>query len=259
MIETFKNGEISFEVDLLRVRVFRDQPAMAKAAAKDACDYLNAVLSVQETATVILASAASQVQFLSELTALSIEWSRITIFHMDEYLGIDETHRASFRKFLHDNVLSKIKPRSYHLIKGDAAEPLSECERYGYLLKAQPIDLCCLGIGENGHIAFNDPPVANLKDKFAVKIVKLDEACRRQQVGEGAFPDIESVPKYAITLTVPTLLSARRMICVCPEKRKAAAVANTLKGEISERCPASILRTHKNALLYLDSDSVSLL
>ncbi|MGC8830073.1 MAG: glucosamine-6-phosphate deaminase [Verrucomicrobiia bacterium] len=259
MKEQLKNGEICFEVDMLKVRVFPNQPSMAKAAARDASDYLNAALLAQNSAAIILASAASQVQFLSELITLPIDWSRITIFHMDEYLGIDENHKASFRKFLRDNVLSKIKPRTYHLIQGDAPEPLTECERYTYLLKSQPIDLCCLGIGENGHIAFNDPPVANFKDRYSVKIVKLDDACRRQQVGEGAFPDIDSVPKYALTLTVPMLVSARRMICVCPEKRKARAVASTLKGEISEKCPASILRTHKNATLYLDSDSASLL
>jgi len=247
--------ESAFNVDLLKVRIFQNQPTMAKAAATATADYLNSILSKQKSATAIFASAASQIQFLSELTSLPVDWSRITIFHMDEYLGIEETHPASFRRFLKEHLINVVKPLAYNLINGDALEPISECERYASLLKAQPIDLCCLGIGENGHIAFNDPPVANFNDPYTVKIVKLDEACRRQQVGEGAFPNISAVPQYAITLTIPALMSAKCMICVCPEKRKAAAVKSTLQGDI--KCPASILRTHKNATLFLDADSAS--
>jgi glucosamine-6-phosphate deaminase len=250
---------ISFTVDLLNVRIYQSQPEMAKHAADLAFVYLKNILSEKGRARVILASAASQVQFLAEFTKQPLEWNKITFFHMDEYLGISKNHSASFRKFLIDHVINRIGSSTFHLIEGDALEPISECERYAKLLKQEPIDLCCLGIGENGHIAFNDPPVANFNDPYPVKIVKLDEACRRQQVGEGAFPDINSVPAYAITLTIPTLCSAKKMICICPEFRKANAVFNTLNGEITPKTPASILRRHPDATLFLDSDSAKLL
>lgn len=250
---------INFTVDSLNVRIYPNQPEMAKHAAEIACGYLKQVIAKKGKARVILASAASQIQFLAEFTKQPLEWNKITFFHMDEYLGISKDHKASFRKFLSDHVINKINFAAFHLIEGDALEPISECERYAKLLNEEPIDLCCLGIGENGHIAFNDPPVANFNDPYTVKIVKLDEACRRQQVGEGAFPDINSVPAYAITLTIPTLCSARKMICICPEFRKANAVYNTLHGEISPKTPASILRKHTDATLFLDSDSAKLL
>lgn len=248
-----------FKIENLEVEVYATQKEMASFAAESVAQYLNSVLERQGKASVILASAASQILFLQELTKKRVDWARITFFHMDEYLGISEKHPASFRKFLKDRVLSKIKPAEFHFIQGDALEPITECQRYAQLLTRAPVELCCCGVGENGHIAFNDPPVANFHDPLLVKIVKLDEACRRQQVGEGAFPDINSVPQYAITLTVPALLSAKRIVCVCPETRKATAVKNMLGGEISTSCPASILRIHPNATLYLDSDSASLL
>lgn len=250
---------IHFTVDRLNVRIYASQPEMAKSAAEMASTYLSHTIQSKGRARVILASAASQILFLQEFTKQSLQWDRITFFHMDEYLGISKDHKASFRKFLTEHVLSKITPADFHLIEGDALEPILECERYARLLREEPIDLCCLGIGENGHIAFNDPPVANFNDPYTVKIVKLDEACRKQQVGEGAFPDLNSVPAYAITLTVPALCSAKKMICVCPEFRKANAVYNTLHGEITTKTPASILRRHPDATLFLDYDSAKLL
>jgi glucosamine-6-phosphate deaminase len=178
---------------------------------------------------------------------------------MDEYLGIDAEHPASFRRFLREHVIRKVNPRTVHYVQGDAAEPLTECDRYTALLREQPVDVCCLGIGENGHLAFNDPPVADFRDPRTVKLVQLDEACRRQQVGEGAFPQLDAVPRYAYTLTIPALGAARRMICVVPERRKAGAVHAALRGPVSSACPASFLRQQPHCTLYLDYDSASLL
>src|SRR5262249_50319533 len=162
---------------------------------------------------------------------------------------------ASFRKYLRDRVETLVRPKVFHYINGEADLPLDECERYANLLRAQPIDLCCLGIGENGHIAFNDPPVARFQEKNLIKLVKLDDLCKLQQVREGHFASLEAVPPFAYTLTIPALCSARRMICIAPEKRKAEAVKNALHGPISTACPASILRQQKHCTLLLDNDS----
>jgi glucosamine-6-phosphate deaminase len=246
----------TLRVDALEVKVGDSLEAMAVSAADDAAQWLRGILSRQVGAAVILASAASQVVFLEKLVATEgIEWSRVTLFHMDEYLGIAEDHPASFRKFLRERVAARVQPRAFHEVRGESDQPIAECDRYEALLRGQPIDLCCLGIGENGHVAFNDPPVADFEDARWVKLVKLDEACRRQQVGEGAFPTLGAVPEYAFTLTVPALCSARRMICVVPERRKAEAVRRTLTGPINTLCPASALRRQRQAILYLDRES----
>ncbi len=178
---------------------------------------------------------------------------------MDEYLGISADHKASFRRYMRERVESRVKPRAFYYLEGDAQLPMDECERYTKLLQAQPIDLCCLGVGENGHIAFNDPPVANFTDKRSVNIVALDEKCRLQQVGEGHFPGMEAVPQYALTLTIPMLCSAKKMLCIAPEKRKAQAIKDALQGPISTACPASILRRQAHCTLFVDKDSTSLL
>jgi len=211
-------------------------------------------------ARVIFAAANSQVQSLDALAALEgIDWGRVTMFHMDEYLGIAAGHPASFRRFLRERVESRMRPAQFHWICGETDLPLDECGRYAALLAAQPVDLCLLGIGENGHIAFNDPPVANFADPHAMKLVKLDEASRRQQVGEGHFPDLTAVPQYAFTLTIPALCAARRMLCIVPERRKAVATRDALRGPIDTACPASILRRQAHCTLYLDAESASLL
>jgi glucosamine-6-phosphate deaminase len=178
---------------------------------------------------------------------------------MDEYLGVPDSHSASFRRFLRERFVDLVHPGQVHYLRGDAEEPIKECARYASLLRAEPIDLCCLGIGENGHVAFNDPAVADFEDPSTVKLVQLDEACRGQQVGEGHFPNLEAVPRYAFTLTVPALCSAGRMLCVVPERRKADAVRATLRDTPSTACPASILRRQPQATLFLDADSASLL
>jgi glucosamine-6-phosphate deaminase len=247
-----------FEADALAVQVFPTLDELALAAAHEAHACLTQAIREHGQAAAILASAASQVRFLEVLASLpNLDWSRVTLFHMDEYLGIADTHPASFRRFLREQVVERVHPRAAHYLAGDAVLPLDECGRYTQLLRAQPIALCCLGIGENGHIAFNDPPVADFHDPHTVKLVKLDEACRRQQVGEGAFPALEAVPQYAFTLTVPALCAAQRMVCVVPERRKAQAVRDALRGPISPACPASFLRTQHHCTLYLDADSAS--
>ncbi len=249
-----------FSVDCLQVRIYPRQADLASDAAQLAQKYLSEILGRQDTATAIMASANSQIQFLGALVELGgVDWSRVTLFHMDEYLGLDENHPASFRRFMRERVERLVKPRQFHYLQGDALEPLAECDRYARLLAAQPIDLCCLGIGENGHIAFNDPAVADFNDPHKVKLVKLDPECRQQQVGEGHFARLEAVPQYAITLTIPMLCAAKRMFCIVPEKRKANAVKAALQGRICSACPASFLRRQPQCILFLDAESASLL
>ncbi|HMC26970.1 MAG TPA: glucosamine-6-phosphate deaminase [Verrucomicrobiae bacterium] len=250
----------TFLADSLPVRVYASQGELARDVAQIARTYLLDVLAKQGSAAVILATGNSQIEFLEALIALGgFDWSKITLFHMDEYLGITADHPASFRRYMRERVELRVHPRTFHYIAGDAPLPLDECERYTKLLQAQPIDLCCLGIGENGHIAFNDPPVANFQDPHRVKLVQLDEPCRQQQVNEGHFPTLAAVPQYAFTLTIPMLCSAKRMLCVAPEKRKASAVRDATRGPISTKCPASWLRRQSHATLFLDADSASLL
>ena len=247
-------------VDKLNVRIYATPRDLAGDAARMARQHLQAVLAARGSAAVILATGNSQIEFLEALIALGgVEWSQVTLFHMDEYLGIDASHRGSFRRYMRERVEARVRPGQFHYIEGDAAEPLAECRRYAALLAAQPIDLCCLGIGENGHLAFNDPPVANFEDPHPIKLVKLDDACRQQQVGEGHFPDVAAVPQFAFTLTIPTLCSAQRLLCIVPERRKARAVKEALQGPIQTTCPASFLRRQGHCTLFLDRDSASLL
>jgi len=248
----------AFHADALEVRIHEQQPAMARDAAHQARDFLRETITRQGEASMILAAANSQIQFLDAVVSLGgVDWSRVTCFHMDEYLGIDPGHPASFRRFMRDRVQARLRPGRFHYLEGDAQEPLSECRRYAGLLTQKQVDLCCLGIGENGHIAFNDPPVADFEDPRRVKIVKLDEACRQQQVGEGHFPNLHAVPQYALTLTIPMLCDVRRMLCIVPEARKAQAVRDTIEGPIDTACPASWLRHQSHCTLFLDGESAS--
>jgi glucosamine-6-phosphate deaminase len=250
----------TFQADQLAVRVYASQKDMSTEVAQIVHDHLVATIERQGSAAAIMATGNSQIQFLEKLVALGgVDWSKVTLFHMDEYLGITGDHSASFRKYMRERVESRVNPRAFHYLAGEADLPLDECARYTALLKAQPIDLCCLGVGENGHLAFNDPHVADFKDPHWVKLVRLDDACKMQQVNEGHFPSLEAVPPYAYTLTIPALLSARKVICVAPEKRKAKAVKATLQGPVSSECPASALRNAPQATLFLDEDSTALL
>ncbi len=250
----------TFRVDALSVRIHSGLSAMYADIAATVHAHLRRALKLRGSAAAILATGNSQIKFLEELIQLGgIDWSRITLFHMDEYLGISGDHKASFRRYMRERVENRVYPKAFHYLEGDCLLPMEECARYGKLLRAQPIDLCCMGVGENGHLAFNDPPVANFKAKQAVSIVALDHACRMQQVNEGHFPKFEAVPQYALTLTIPALCSAEKIICLAPEKRKAVAIQAALENPISTECPASYLRHCKNATLYLDTDSSSLL
>ncbi len=250
----------TFLVDALSVRVYNQKGEMAQDAAHTAQEYLQDIIAKQGKAVVVLATGNSQIQFLKALIALGgIDWSQVTLFHLDEYLGISADHSASFRRYLREKVESLIAPGQFHYIEGDTNEPLAECDRYTQLLSAQPIDLVCLGVGENGHLAFNDPSVANFHDRQTVKLVKLDLTCRQQQVNQGHFPHLNEVPQYAFTLTVPVICSARKILCLAPEERKAPVVKDMLYNPITTLCPASILRQQSQATLFLDADSASLI
>ncbi len=254
------SSEKSFQVDQLQVRRFDTLPEMATAAAEDAAHVLREAIAQRGTARAIIATGNSQDLFLEKLTQLpGIEWGKVALFHMDEYLGMPMTHPASFRKYLKEKVFDIVNPAEAHYLDGDAMEPLKAIKAYTDAMTSAPIDLCCLGIGENGHIAFNDPAVAEFEDPEAIKIVKLDDKCRSQQVGEGHFPNLDAVPMYAITLTIPSLCKVGRMIAVVPETRKAQAVKDSLEGPITTACPGSFLRTKSHATLYLEGDSSSLL
>jgi len=248
-----------FRVDALEVRVYGDPGALAAGAAVEAASVLRQAVEARGWARVIFACAASQIRFLEALSGRGeVDWSRVEVFHMDEYLGLTADHPASFRRFLRERLVEKVRPGRVQELRGDAPEPLKEVRRYEALLKEAPVDLCCLGIGENGHLAFNDPGVADFEDPDLVKLVALEESSRRQQVGEGWFPHVEAVPRYAYTLTIPALCSARRLLAVVPERRKAEAVARALTGPIHPACPASILRRHGGATLFLDLESAAL-
>ncbi len=248
----------SFQCDSLSVHVFRGQDELAAYTVAVVRDTLADAIRRTGTAAAILATGNSQLRFLKLLvTAGGVDWSAVTLFHMDEYLGVKADHPACFRRYMKEKVESFVHPRVFHYLGGDADLPLDECARYTALLKAQPIDLCCLGIGENGHLAFNDPHVCRFDDPHWVKLVSLDVPCRLQQVKEGHFATLESVPPYAYTLTPPALLSARRVLCLAPESRKAIPVQTALELPISEKCPASILRRYPQAELLLDLDSAA--
>lgn len=249
-----------FRVDDLLVQIYNSEVEMAQNVAEIAQKYLQDVLTQQDTAAVLLATGNSQLKFLDALTALDgVDWSRITLFHLDEYLGITAEHTASFRRYMQERVEKQVNPKKFHYIEGDTLQPVAECDRYTKLLQAQPIDLCCLGIGENGHLAFNDPSVANFQDPYSVKLVKLDTVNRQQQVSTGHFPNLETVPQYAFTLTIPMICSAKKILCLAPEKRKARMVKEILQRSISTDYPASILRQQPQATLFLDVNSASLL
>lgn len=247
----------NIKIDKLQIAVFDKNSKMGEAAAEFVHKKLNEAINLNDFANLILATGASQFSFLKALKEQNIDWKKITVFHLDEYKGISDQHPASFRKYLRERILDFVKPLKVYFIEGDANDIDAEIKRYEELLKNHPIDVACIGIGENGHIAFNDPPVANFNDPKWVKVVELDKACRNQQLNEGWFPKLDDVPNQALTLTIPAIVKSKVISCVVPDERKAQAVFNTLFGEISTDCPASILRTHPDAVLFLDSGSVS--
>ena len=246
------------QVDDLAFSVYRSNSVMGAAAAQDAATSLIQTLQQQAIANIILASANSQLTFLAALRQTrGINWSRVNIFHMDEYLNIETKHPASFSHFLQRHFVEFIHPAAFFLIPAWVKNVERACQEYHALLSQYPADLCIVGFGENGHLAFNDPPFADFNDPAWVKVVRLDERSRQQQVGEGHFTSLEDVPKHAITLTIPALLSAKKILAVVPEARKAQAVTQALLGPIQESCPASVLRRAPHAHLYLDLDSAA--
>jgi glucosamine-6-phosphate deaminase len=247
-------------VDELNVRVFDDVGALAVAAAADAAAALRTAIAERGEANVMLATGNSQLAFLAELVKYDdIAWDHVRAFHMDEYVGLAPTHSASFQKYMRERVAAQLPFKEFHYLTGNAGDAETEARRYEDLLRAHPLDLCCCGIGENGHLAFNDPPVANFDDPRAVKVVALEPASRKQQVGEGHFATIDDVPTHAITVTIPALLAAGNVLVIVPEARKAKPVHDALYGPITTACPASVLRRFANATLFLDDESSTLL
>jgi glucosamine-6-phosphate deaminase len=243
---------------LLKVQVFNDKHALAAAAAKHAAASICEAIQSRHHARIIAATGTSQLEFLKALTqAPNIDWRCVEMFHLDEYVGLPMSHPASFRKFLLERLIHKAGITNYHFLEGDS-EPSAVIDHVGTALAAAPVDIAFVGIGENGHLAFNDPP-ADFETEEPYLIVNLDEACRRQQVGEGWFANIAEVPKRAISMSVRQILKSKNIIAVVPDSRKAKAVQACLEGKISPMSPASILRTHPNATVYLDSDSAALL
>lgn len=250
----------TFTKDQLRVNVYSSRDEMGMAAAADVKAAILRALADKETINMIFAAAPSQNEVLANLaTDSEIPWDRVNAFHMDEYIGLDKNAPQGFGNFLRDHIFGIAPFKSVNYIRIDAPDAEEECRRYEKLLRDNPVDIVVLGIGENGHIAFNDPPFADFDDARLVKTVKLDEVCRNQQVNDGCFAKIDDVPTHALTLTVPALMSGKELYCIVPAKTKANAVDRTVNGEITEDCPASVLRTHSSATLYLDPDSASLL
>ncbi|WP_096438576.1 glucosamine-6-phosphate deaminase [Alteribacter populi] len=242
-------------VDQLDVNVYVHRKNIGVDAASHVVKKMKELLSQKENIRMIFAAAPSQNDFLHVLThAEGIDWSRVTAFHMDEYIGLSEDAPQRFSKFLRERLFNIVQPGSVHLINS-SNQVNDECKRYGDLIQEESIDIVCLGIGENGHIAFNDPPVADFQDEEIIKSVELDEECRQQQVNDGCFSTLDVVPHHALTLTIPTLMSGAHLYCVVPGKSKKQAVKKTLSGRVSTECPASILTTHPDCTLYLDVDS----
>ncbi|WP_367872516.1 glucosamine-6-phosphate deaminase [Luteolibacter sp. Populi] len=245
-------------VDQLKVSVYRDRPALGEAAASQAAAAIRRLQESQAVVCMIFAAAPSQNEFLEALIAEpGIVWERIHAFHMDEYVGLPSDAPQGFGNFLRARLFNRVPFGAVHYLDGNAADPAAECRRYEALLKEQPTDIVCMGIGENCHIAFNDPHVADFGDPVLVKLVELDETSRDQQVHEGCFETLEQVPRLAITLTIPALVAAPEIFCMVPASHKAEAVRHTLTDEVSEKHPSTILRRHGNARLFVDEDSAA--
>lgn len=252
-------GNKEYTAGKLKVKIYNSREALGKEAAREAATAIKELLGQKNEVNIIFAAAPSQNEFLSALTAdKDIPWGRINAFHMDEYINLDPEAPQGFGNFLKQRLFEKVKFKSVHYLNGNAEVVEAECQRYTRLLQEYPADVVCMGIGENGHIAFNDPHVAYFDDKHLVKVVSLDLKCRIQQVNDGCFGSLDEVPASAITLTIPALIAANRIFCMVPGRTKAEAVYRTVFGDVAETCPASILRKHENAILYIDKDSGSL-
>lgn len=242
------------------VEVFDTKQELGAKAAADAASGINRAIREKGTANVILATGASQFETLNSLVEeQQVDWSKVVMFHLDEYVGMAETHPASFRRYLKERFVEKVPSlKAVHFIQGDSPDPQRECERLNHIIAAHPIDVALVGIGENGHLAFNDPP-ADFDTEVPFIVVELDEACRKQQMGEGWFDRIEDVPRRAISMSIKQILKSDKIICSVPDQRKAEAAKHCLEGEVTNKHPASVLQTHPEATVYLDRESASLL
>lgn len=243
----------------MRLNVYRTKQEMGAAAAVRASEWLNAAIAERGAANLILATGASQFEMLESLVTQDVDWSKVTVFHLDEYLGLPETHPASFRKYLKARFADKLPQlRMFHYVDGAAADPATECARLGELIAAHPIDVACIGIGENGHLAFNDPP-ADFETEAPYIVVNLDEACRRQQLGEGWFPTLDAVPTQAISMSIRQIMKSAAIVCTVPDARKAVAVQKAVEGRVTNLHPSSILQQHPHCDLFLDEPAAALL
>jgi glucosamine-6-phosphate deaminase len=242
----------------VQIEIHSNSAAAGRAAADRAADLINQFVAEQGACRLVFATGASQFELLAQLTAKPLPWNKITGFHLDEYLGLAADHPASFCHYLQQRVVYKVPLQKFHFINGTAENAQRECERLDQLIQAAPIDLALIGIGENAHLAFNDPP-ADFETNSPFIVVQLDAACRRQQLGEGWFPTLDAVPRQAISMSIQQILAARHLVCTVPDARKAVAVAASLEGPETPHVPASILRRHGAIDLFLDQDSASLL
>lgn len=242
----------------MQVNIFKTKDEMGDAAAALAAERINAAIAERGEANIILATGASQFEMFAALVTKDVDFSKVTAFHLDEYVGMAETHPASFRKYLKERFHEKVASlEAFHYIDGEA-DPAAECRRVGDVIRRHPIDVACVGIGENGHLAFNDPP-ADFDTEEPYIVVDLDDACRRQQLGEGWFATFDDVPTRAISMSIRQIMASRCIVCTVPDERKAVAVRSTLEGEITNTVPASILREHADCHLFLDGPAAALL
>jgi len=243
--------------DKLNVKIYSGRPELGAAAAEILTAKISELLKTKEYINIIFASAPSQNEFLAELLHKNIEWNRINAFHMDEYIGLHPDASQGFGNFLKDRLFTKVNCREVNYLNGNATDPQDECKRYSDLLIKYPTDIVCLGIGENTHLAFNDPHVADFNDPLIVKVVDLDQDCRSQQVNDGCFATIDDVPTHALTITMPALFKSTFAYAIVPGKFKANAIFHTLNSDINELYPSTILRRHDHAVLFIDEDSAS--
>ncbi len=239
------------------IHISENPEELGSSAAKKAAQLITQTLESKDRAHIILATGTSQFEMLNNLVKEDIDWTKVIMFHLDEYIGIDDTHPASFRKYLNERFINLVEgPGEYYLIDGNVEYPQAECNRLGEIILRHPIDVAMIGIGENGHLAFNDPP-ADFETREPYIVVELDEACRNQQLGEGWFPDLESVPERAISMSIHHILQSDHLIVSVPDRRKNQAVTCAVKGPITPDCPASKLQEHDHCYLFLDTDSAS--
>ncbi len=245
----------------MEINISDTKQEMGKAAAQCAASALRQSLSERGEANLIVATGASQFEMLEHLVKEpDVDWSNVHVFHLDEYIGLDDSHPASFCRYLRERFEQKLPqpPASFHYLDGMAPDPKAECRRVGEIIAKRPIDVACIGIGENGHLAFNDPP-ADFEAEDPYIVVDLDEACRGQQLGEGWFDSLEDVPKQAMSMSVKQIMKSNMLVVTCPDARKAEAVKNAVKGGVTNMCPASKLQEHPNCALFLDKPAASLL